>query len=336
MDVKIDEIINKISEIRAFTDDSYLKTTRFVLFLLFGCSDEIKQIIEQRAWEIIVDKKAVAFLSVENLSNISTEVEAAVDHVSTVGALDKLIELHFCPFIISDAAEPKSLTSTMESLETYKRNNALIAYWKPFIILNTQKPSADEWLSVIAGEIQALAGSGVSTGCRCCVMTRKDENGIAITVERLINTVLFVAFLHANESTAAKIGERIAYRYTESPNDLFYTAQTVFISNPVTTRTLNCVVKLLDNIDTGSEERDLDFTFATDALDTLYAKLPREKKQVTLTPLYGVMPDLNGNAEEYRTRLRDFSRKHYRSKIDINKADFFERFRSGLVRAFIA
>ncbi|MCL2388072.1 MAG: hypothetical protein FWC89_11070 [Defluviitaleaceae bacterium] len=336
MKIQAEEIIKKISEIRAFTDDSYLKTTHFAVFLLIGCPEEMKQTLENRAREIIVDKKAIAFLSVESAENVTADVKAAIDVVSRSGVdLQNLTELHFCPIIVSDMACPSLFSEVVDALETYKRQNDLLTLWKPFIILNTEEPSADEWLNAISAKIKDFSENGGANCCRCCVMTRKDEDFFAVTDERLLDTVLFVSLLHANETTRDGISQSIAYR-REHAEEFFYTAQTVFISNPVIMRTLHCIKMLLDHIDSeGGVEKDFDSSFAREILQPLYAKLPHEGAQISFAPLYGVMPEPNGNTENFIARLRDFAKAHYLSSFEANKTEIFSRFRRGFLRSFI-
>ncbi|MCL2573831.1 MAG: hypothetical protein FWE34_04670 [Defluviitaleaceae bacterium] len=337
MKAKVDDIINKISSIRAFTDESYLHTTHFAIFLLFGVSDEIRNTLEQRAWEIIVDKKAIAFLSADTSQDIVADVRAAVDAVSKSGVdLKNLTELHFCPLIISDKAEPEVFVNVMNELETYRRNRDLSSIWKPFIILNPEEPSANEWLKVIAERITTLANDGASICCRCCVMTRKDEDDWAVSDLRLLDTVLFVALVHANVNTSGGIGGRIAYR-KDAPDELFYTAQTVFISNPVVMRTLRCMRTILDALEAaGNEETELNLGFTRAILAPLFAKLPQDNGYVTLAPLYGVIPEPDGNQENFKKRLREFARTHYRSQFEINEDEIFSSFKQGFLHAFIA
>jgi len=332
---KIDEITRKISEIRAFTDESYLKTTHFVVFLLFGCSNEIRDTLERRAHEIIVDKKAIAFLSMDDATDAVAEVRSAVDAVSRSGVDQDLNELHFCPVIVSDMAERGSFSGAVDSLEVYKRNNDLVTIWKPFIIINTEEPSAEGWLREIAGRIKAHAETGASNFSRCCIMTRRDEKGKAVDDCRLLDTVLFVALLDANSAIRGSMGQRIAYR-KDYPDNLFYTAQTVFISNPVIIRTLRCMHMLLDRIDAdGGAEREPDLGFVRNVLEPYRAKLPMEQERITFVPLYGVMPDPDGDTAKFKERLRFFARKYYRSQFDENKPEIFARLRSGFLSAFI-
>ncbi|MCL2577104.1 MAG: hypothetical protein FWE27_03530 [Defluviitaleaceae bacterium] len=336
MKVQADDIIKKISEIRSFTDDSYLKTTHYAIFLLFGCLDEMKVTLEQRAREIIVDKKAISFLTVENAAGVAQDVKSAIDEVSRSGVdLQNLTELHFCPIIVSDMAAPALYGEVVDVLETYKQNNDLLTIWKPFIILNTEEHSTIEWLNVISLKMKELSDNGAANCCRCCIMTRKDEDFFAVTDERLLNTVLFVSLLHANDTTREGIGRCIAYR-REYPEEFYYTAQTVFISNPVIMRTLHCIRMLLDRIDEeGGTEQELDLTFTGEILEPLYARLPNEGEQVTFVPLLGVMPEPNGSMDGFMSRLKEFAKTHYLSQFDINKADIFLRFRKGFLRSFI-
>jgi len=238
MKEKVSDIVNKILEIRAFNSDSYLKTTHFTAFLLFGCSEEMRSSLERRAWEIIVDRRGVAFLMVDDVGNIVTQMRELVDQASKSGVdLADLYELHLCPVIISDKAVPADYSQVVDALEEYKRLNDYVIFWKPFIILNTEEASADEWLIAIATKTKSLSEAGSSDGCRCCIMTRRDEKNFAVADERLFDTILFTALLHANKHTRSNIGRRIAYHKGDAPEDLFYTAQSVFISNPVIMRT---------------------------------------------------------------------------------------------------
>ena len=336
MKTKAGDIINKISEIRAFTDDNYLVTTYLVVFLLIGCTEKTKKTFEDRAREIIVDKKAVVFLQIGETDDVVADVRVAVDDVRKSGVdIRNLNRLHFCPFIVSDSADPACFKPIVDQIEAYKTNREVEVLWKPFIILEPDSRGATLWLDAITDVIKDLTGSGASNCCRLCVMTREDESGFALHEGRLLDTVLFTALLHANAETQEGIGRLIAYR-GDYPDDFFYTAQTVFISNPVIMRTLRCMHLILERlISDESVESDIDLGFVKEILAPIFERLPQENRSITFTPLYGVMPSLDRNPNQFMERLKDFARKYYLSGFDFNKPELFKRFRIEFLRAFI-
>ena len=337
MKTKASEIIDRVSEIRAFTDDSYLKTTYLVVFLLIGCTEQTKDTFEKRAREIIVDKKAVVFLHVDDSKDVVADVRLAVDDVRKSGVdIRNLNRLHFCPFVISDSADPSCFKPIVDQIEAYKTNREVEVLWKPFIILDPDNLSASLWLDAITDVIKELTEAGASNCCRLCVMTREDESGFTLHEGRLLDTVLFTALLHANAETQEGIGRLIAYR-GDYPEDFFYTAQTVFISNPVIMRTLRCMHLILESvISDESQESELELGFIKDILAPIFEKLPQENGGISFTPLYGVMPSSDRIADQqFMERLKDFARKYYLSGFEYNKHELFKRFRIEFLRAFI-
>jgi hypothetical protein len=326
---KTDEIVQKISKIRAFTEDSYLKTTHFVIFLLFGCSDEIKETLERRASEIIVDKNGIAFLSIDDTADVVESVREAHIAVAKSGVrLNNLTELHFCPLVVSDNAEPARFAQVVDSLEKYKDEKDWVTYWNPFILLEKESESAADWLAVISEKTKSLKNS-----CRCCALSHFDEGGFAVNLARLLDTALFTAMLNANNVMRGDLAERIAYNHRH-PSDLYYTAQTVFISNPLVVRTLSCIQQLLERIESGSSNAgEINLSFARDVLQPLYEQLPQENGKISFAPLYGVMPQ--PEEDLFQKRLRDFIRTYYRAPFEHKKEEIFSRFRRGFLRAFI-
>ena len=336
MKTKAGEIIDRVSEIRAFTDDSYLKTTYLVVFLLIGCTDQTKETFENRAREIIVDKKAIVFLQVDDSEDVVADVRVAVDDVRKSGVdIRNLNRLHFCPFIISDAADPACFKPIVDQIEAYKTSREVEVLWKPFIILDPDNPGASLWLDAITDVIKNLTEAGASNCCRLCVMTREDESGFTLHEGRLLDTVLFTALLHANAETQEGIGRLIAYR-GDYPEDYFYTAQTVFISNPVIMRTLRCMHLILERVISDERpENEIELGFIKEILSPIFEKLPQENGRISFTPLYGVMPSLDKNTAKFMERLKDFARKYYLSGFEYNKLELFKRFRIEFLRAFI-
>ena len=333
----IDNITSKVSAIRPFTDESYLKTTYLVVFLLFGSSDEIKELFEKRAHEIIVDKKAIVFLSIDNANDAVAHVRAAVDAVRKSGAdIDDLKRLHFCPVIIGEKSDSDVFFESVENLENYRKDKALKIVWKPFLILDAECKTAGKWLETITTIIKKITDEGGSSCCRCCVMTYEDEKGFEVSYSRLLNIVLFTALLYANNNTQEGIGRLIAY-IKSSPNEFFYTAQTVFVSNPVIMRTLRCMYLLLEKLDTQeNHETDMDLRFINNILSSIYAKLPHNSYgQITFAPLYGVMPNLDNNPHRFFTRLENFAAKHYLSQFRYNKSEIFGKFKKHFLLEFI-
>ena len=334
---KAGDIADKVSEIRAYTDDSYLKTTYLVVFLLIGCTEKTKETFEKRAREIIIDRKAIVFLQIKDTEDVVASVRVAVDDVRKSGVdIRNLNRLHFCPFIISELADPSCFKPIVDQIEAYKASREVEVLWKPFIILDPDKPSSSRWLDQITEVIKELTEKGASNCCRICVMTREDESGFSLHEGRLLDTVLFTALLHANAETQEGIGRLIAYR-GDYPEDFFYTAQTVFISNPVIMRTLRCMHLILERlISDEGPEKDIELGFIKEILAPIFEKLPQEYGCITFTPLYGVMPSLDRhNIGDFMERLKDFARKYYLSGFEYNKPELFRRFRIEFLRAFI-
>jgi len=330
------QLISKISSVRSFTDDSYLTTTHFVFFLLIGVSEEMQDILEQRAKEIIEDKRAIAFISVSSPQNVESDVERAYEEAANNGArVDDLNELHFCPVVVSEETNLESFNQVVDALEKYRKNYDKVALWKPFVILNPVADGAAGWLVGIETKINELAQHSSGSCCRCCVMTRRDESGFAVADERLLDTILFVSLLHANSTTREGLARRIAY-LPEHPDAYFYTAQTAFVSNPAIIRTLHCIRTLLESFEnSGADKREVDPSFLNSIFEPLYTKLPRAGGQVELDPLLAVMPGNDGSGLSFEQRLKEFAKQHYISKIETDKDEIFARLRKGFLGAFI-
>ena len=61
-------------------------------------------------------------------------------------------------------------------------------------------------------------------------MTRTNEDQRSVNVDRLLDTTLFIAFLHSNNDASGDIARLIAFDQNNEPDAVFYTAQTLIIS----------------------------------------------------------------------------------------------------------
>ena len=329
----IAEIINKIEDMRLFADSSYLKTTHFAVFLLFGCTDTQKNTFVRRTNEIISDRRTIAILNIENAEEAPKQVWAARREVSESGAtISSLNHIHLCPLVITDNTQPELFEHAVSNIEKMMAEHDIQTEWKPFLLINTELYNAASWLDTMSETIRML---GSAKSCRCCVLTREDEAGFFVAEERLLSTVLFVALLHVVNETQREIGERIAYRGED--NNLFYTAQTAFVSNPIITRTLYGLRTLLKNLMTHNKEQDLDMRFMSSILEPFFDKMPKNDGIISLTPLLGVIPDPEGDTQAFANRLRAFAEAHYLVENAENENDDLKnKIQMGFLRAFIA
>ncbi|MDR1299756.1 MAG: hypothetical protein LBJ84_05840, partial [Oscillospiraceae bacterium] len=255
--------------------------------------------------------------------------EAAREQVK----VDDLNNVHLCPIIFSDNADSGSFAATINDVETYLSNRDIRVELKPFLILNTSLDSADMWLGAVAEGIVRLGG----ISCRCCVLTLKDENGFAVSQERLLSTVLLIAFLNVVNETRDDIGRHISYR-AEIPDELFYTAQTAFVANPVVIRTFNRMRMLMELFGRfGDEVQAIDMTFMQDILRPCFERLPHEGGAISLLPLYAVAPNPEGDTRELARRLSDFVNRYYLSFVRNAsvKQQLLELIGAGFLKAFV-
>lgn len=332
MNPKLAQIIAELENVRTFNDNSYLKTTHFVIFLLFGCNDEQKNLLLTRANKIISDRQAYALIKVEEgndtLKAVEYEIEKASDgHVK----VEDLNELHICPVIISENAVVDQYSKIVKSVDKYLKSRTIRSEWKSFLVLNTLSINASAWLDIVAETIREL---GTHNSCRCCVLTRKDEAYMGVAEERLLTTILFVAFLNVVLETRTDIGMHIAYQ-DRTPDKLFYTAQTAFIENPVVSRILRRMIGLMERFNSSIPSTlDVDMGFMQRILKSLYDKMPHEGDSISLVPLFSVMP---GESTSFSRRLKEFANKYYLSisLSGVNKEKMFSNIASQFLQAFI-
>ncbi|MDR0469402.1 MAG: hypothetical protein LBH09_05460 [Peptococcaceae bacterium] len=291
-----------------FTAENRLTTRYFVIFLLFGCSDEQAFVLEARAKHLIVEHQSFSIIRVDSADakEMTNQIDEVIRQASIAqNVVDNLDEVHICPVIFSEKADPSSYLDTVNTATKHLRNRDIWPIWKPFLLLDTSFASAAAWLDAVAESIRAF-GSMYSS--RCCVLTRLDENGFEVAEERLLTTVLFISFLNVVKETLEEIGWRISFQES-APDQLFYSAQTAFIENPAVTRIFKRMSSLLDRLcERKPDIKALDTSFIHGILNIICDNMPHEGEYISLLPLYSVMP---GSGSEFRERLEHFAEKHY-------------------------
>jgi hypothetical protein len=330
MNPKLSDIIAELEDVRSFDDDSYLATTHFVIFLLFGCNDAQRNLLSTRANKIIADRQAYALIRADEGYDVVREVEKELKKASerhiTVADLN---EVHICPVIISESADVEQYAGTVKRVDAYMKGRTIRTEWKSFLVLNTLAENAGKWLDAVAQTVREL---GTLNSCRCCVLTDYDEINMHVAEERLLTTLLFVAFLNVVPRTRTDIGSHIAYR-DSNPEKLFYTAQTAFIENPVVSRILKRMTGLLERfrnrIPSSSE---VDMGFMQEILKDLYENMPHEGRDISFLPLFSVIP---GEDPGFSQRLKSFANKYYLSRTEVNKKKLFSNIASHFLKAHI-
>ena len=332
MKPKIDEIIEKLSGLRAYSDESYIMANHLIIFLLFGCKDGTKALFEKRIKSIAFDYRAAVFLQVENTVDLVTDVQAIVDSARNIDVDFKTLNvLHICPFVLADSAEPKKYEECTAQIDEHMKSRHVEVLWKPFIVVDFTKEDAAAWLEAISVCIKQQAGEVY----KLCVMTKEDDTGLILNEARLVDTALLIAIIHANQFVGKSLSGQIVYRSADADN-YFYTAQSIFISNPINMRTLNCIHYLLERLLVDDKiQKDLSLSFIQDILTPRYAQLPIENDRVTFVPLYGVMPNPDKDLLAFSARLEEFAHKYYLAAFEFNKEDWHKRFRRALLREFV-
>jgi len=330
MNPKLSDIIAELEDVRSFDDDSYLATTHFVIFLLFGCNDAQRDLLSTRANKIIADRQAYALIRADEGYDVVREVEKELKKASerhiTVADLN---EVHICPVIISENAAAEHYAGTVKRVDAYMKGRTIRTEWKSFLILDTLAENAGVWLDAVAQTVREL---GTLNSCRCCVLTRYDEINMYVAEERLLTTLLFAAFLNVVPRTRTDIGSHIAYR-DSSPEKLFYTAQTAFIENPVVSRILKRMTGLLEQFRYRiPSNTEVDMGFMQDILKSLYENMPHEDRDISLLPLFSVIP---GEEPGFSRRLKAFANKYYLSRSEVNKKKLFSNIASHFLKAHI-
>ena len=316
MSNKLDTILKEMEDIRTFTDESYLCTSYFVIFLLFGVSEEQKSMLATKANKLISDRQAFAMIDAQDPSSAVHLAQEAIEKVSDEHIdVENLNEMHICPVIVSEKAATDDYCGIVSAVDGYLKRRDILPVWKSFLILDTLSANASAWLDTVARSMRELGGM---YSCRCCVLTRNDEKGFKVAEERLLTTVLFVAFLHVVKEAHEEIGRYIGY-HDYNPDDLFYTAQTVFVENPVITRLFSRMSNLLDSMSKHkSDTRNIDMSFIGDILKGAYERMPRDRGGISLLPIYSVMP--GEDLDDFKKRLKNFALKQYLSYTQTENA----------------
>ena len=333
MSHKLTSILKDIEDVRTFTDESYLSTSYFVVFLLFGCNDEQRGLLGSKANKLIADRQAFAMIDAAGAADVVRGVEEAIEKVADEHIeVEDLNEMHFCPVIVSETADTSTYCEIISAVNNYIKKRDIQPVWKSFLLLDTLSENAASWLDTVSAGIASL---GEMHSCRCCVLTRKDEKGFAVAEERLLTTVLFVAFLHVVKETREEIGRYIGVSH-DNPMELFYTAQTVFVENPVITRIFTRMSGLLFRLSKHTAASQfIDMSFINDILKSAYDRMPQDRGYISLLPVYCVMPD--ENLEDFKKRLKNFAMGHYLAfaQDDKGRSAAFAQIASGFLRACV-
>jgi len=285
---------------------------------------------------MIHDRKAFALIDVPDNLDVVTPINAALDKARNdyVDVEEGLFKISICPVVIAENAEPADYAPVMERLQSLFITRAISQEWKPFLIISRQQNEARQWLLVIGLSISQNA----SISSSCCVLSLADERGFAVSEERIFTTVLLVSFMNVVNNIRGSIGQRISYRPAQN-RQLYYTAQSAFIENPVVTRVFHrmlMILKLLSEQNNAQSETPIDMNFIRPLLMRLYAKMPREGDRISLLPLYSVMP--GADIEGLQRRLGAFARKYYLNQFAEakEKANFTSEITKGFVRSYAA
>jgi hypothetical protein len=320
-------ILQEIERIRTFTGESYLTTTRFVVFLVFGGSEEQLGVLSAKANRLIAERQAFAI--VEAADDAAEGIAQAIGRASLAHInIKDLNEIHICPVIFSEESDPSAYPGVLSAVEARMGVMSVQTVWKPFLLLDTSRENAGEWLAAVSEGILSL---GEMHSCRCCVLTRVDSDGYAVAEEFMLTTVLFVTFMHVVRQTRESLGRHIGFRH-EREDCLFYTAQTAFVENPMVTRLLRRMSGLLKSVSESRKAKDIDMGFLSGILEEGFAKMPRENGSVSLLPIYGVMP-----GEDFKGRLQDFANTHYLAFLlgEAEKKDAYAKISMGYLRAHL-
>ncbi|MDR0949699.1 MAG: hypothetical protein LBM69_09315 [Lachnospiraceae bacterium] len=341
---KTEEITKKVEDSRSASNTNHLTTDRFVIFLLYGNEEYHTKYLLQKVKEIIDKREACVFLEIpksakkeDSVSKVLAEIQkASNEHLARV---TNYIDIQICSLIFGTKADWMTYESTTAAIAEGCVNRALNLVNKPFLILDTWDAHAAEWLTLI-GENTKATVNGIPYNCRCCVLTDKDENAKGVAVERLLTTVLMIALLHAEGGVRASIGNQIGYR-PQQPQDFFYTAQSVFIINPLVIRTFTRMRLLLEKQMTPvpvQSRKAISLDFIGDIIQQIYEKCPKKKEEISLLPLYSVMPDPNGNVDLLKRRLENFAADTYVNVLSIHeeeKKQLFKQISEGIVAELI-
>ena len=321
------------SQARMFSPDGLVATSHLVVFLLFGCPQGMRELFEARAANIVLDARAFVFLDVTEPEGAARQVQAAIDAARQAGAeLSTLNRVHVCPFVAAAGAGFAACGRALESLLEHGKKRDIEFELKPFALL-ADAAGAAGFLGDAAAFLAALAQTGAPP-VKMCLMTRQDETGLILGEARLLDTAALLAAVHASKSGRALDG--FLRGAADSPLDCFYSAHSVFVQSPAGMRALGAMHRLLEKLlsDAGVFG-EMGLPFLGDILTPAFAKLPLEDNMVTFAPLYGVMPEPDGDYARFMERLDEFAHRYYLSGFDFNRPELYRRIRAELLREFI-
>jgi hypothetical protein len=335
MNPVLDNYLKDIENARTFTGESYLETSLFMIFLLFGCDEEQRRVLSTKANRLIKERRAFAMIDAAE-PDLAAAVRKAVDEASEnqISLRGDLNEIHICPLIISDNADASSYRGIIGPIETYFKEQEIRVEWKAFLLLSTDPQKSALWVDAVSENIKELGGNNTTFGnmhsCRCCILTFRNEDNFEVVQERLLTTVLFVAFLNNVKETRESIGRHMSIDPAR-PEDLFYTAQTAFIENPIIPRIFKRMSGLLERLcRPAGAKKEIDMGFMNPIIKSRFDKMPRERDGVSLLPLYAIIP-----GADLRARIGGFMREHYLDIGEKEKDEVYNRIMNGFLASFM-
>lgn len=296
----------------------------FMLFLLIGGSTELADLLQRKVQGLLSNPKACAFLNPND--NTDKTLGQQVDQVLQEAAksyvdVKNLNTVLLCPILFAETYEKSSLEMTLGSVREYLSLTGKAPIWQPYLVLNGNLEYYSQTYNGVIDMETFVTGLPEGTVNRCCILSNQDENGFAVPVENILETIAVCSVLQNTKPENPDVAQVINRKVCADANDknnreLFFTARSASVSNPVRSVTYQRMISAINFFsgDTDAESDDamkrMNFHFIVELLEPYIGKLPHLDGQLSFFPLYGVMT--GGSLHE---RLNQQINKYYREPL---------------------
>ena len=360
MSKKIENIGYEIT--KTFPDYAPIQAKKFVIFLLFGTDADTIEMFRSKTRELLDDPRGCAFVNIAEGQFSSRPVDLSQPdlYVASTGNIDNVISLinesgmlcrfvntmatvHICPIIMASSAVNEKYIEILTRVSSHYGTTI----FKPFLLtdrIDINYPYLYSWLEHITEGIRKFRG------CRCGILTDKNEENMKVFQETNISTILFLSLLHACDEAQNDINFSDAMLdSTEIANseitDFLYSVQAISIANPIKYRILRRLQKLVQELIAPSTAETeganktvpagkMDASFVEQVLSSALSNLPKENGKITLDPIFAVPS--NPSHELLKEQLLSFANENYSFNYDSASADgIFCKLRNAFIEKFL-
>jgi|GEM_PF-7085055 len=333
----VQEIINQTSNEKTTKKHNLLQIENPIVFLLFGAEQNTKAELETVSRLLLDDSDGVFVVNGDDI-DVTTQVSSFLSSGRISSVLQSGIVV--CLVVFGGKIETVQYLRALADLLSWSTKKSLRIIWTPLVVT---KPPFDIDRKLLATPSFNFDSVNRSFWGGCCIV---DDDRHTLTTA-VIYASLWTKSNNANTSIWARtrsdssedLRKHLGNENIESGRiNVSFEAKSIFIEDPVTLRTLKIVHKTLDRLTNTLQHgnvKEIDFSFAGKIIESRLRSLPSREGELSSKPLYGIIPNPDGDANEYKVRLNRFIEDNYFSQINIGDDVFSDLLKQGFIRSLV-